>query len=163
MKWLVTYDSEEYVLYSIRENEEPILIHRSEIERMIKLYQKYDRFETAPDDEKVEFLQMVFTQETNVWTQGKYGGVIPVNRIRTEWLAFQWFKYLNPAYQENQSGKNGSQLFPWSSNPILYHPVLTSTQTMFSERSFLVRLVKQIEATFRGVLFYFFDCPALYS
>lgn len=89
MKRLVTYDSEEYVLYSIRENEEPILIHRSEIERMIKLYQKYDRFETAPDDEKVEFIQMVFNQETNVWTQGKFGGVIPVNRIRAEWVAFQ--------------------------------------------------------------------------
>ena len=89
MKRLVTYDSKEYVLYSIRENEEPILIHRSEIERMIKLYQKYDRFETAPDDEKVEFLQMVFNQEANVWTQGKYGGVISVNRIRAEWVAFQ--------------------------------------------------------------------------
>lgn len=89
MRRLVTYDSEEYVLYSIRETEEPILIHRSEMERMIKLYQDYDRFETAPEDEKVEFIQMIYDKESNVWTQGKYGGVIPVNRIRTEWVAFQ--------------------------------------------------------------------------
>lgn len=56
---------------------------------MIKLYQKYDSFRTAPDDEKVEFTQMVFNSDKNAWEQGKFGGVISVNLIRAEWVAYQ--------------------------------------------------------------------------